>query len=59
VDVVEYMNFITDKPRVSEDRKHLHYEGTLRTNLYGPVSCPELDSLWQLTFSHRLIFSHG
>jgi hypothetical protein len=55
------MNIITAQPRVSEDRKHLHYEGTLRVNLYGPVSLPGLepDALWQLTYGHRLIFSHG
>ncbi len=56
---MEYMYFVTAKPRVSEDRKHLHFLGSLRSNHCGPVSLPEHDSVWQVTYGHRLIFSNG
>lgn len=56
---MEFMFIITAKWRQYEERKHLHYPGSLRSNCMGPVSLPAMGSLWHASYGHRIIFSHG
>ncbi len=53
LDVMEFTHFVTSKVLCLEDRKHLHYTGSLRSNCLGPVALPDYDALWMLPFGHK------
>ena len=53
LDVMEFGYIVSASPLVFEERKHKHFECSVRSNCVGPVALPEREALWQATYLQK------